>query len=238
MADNQPMSPEQVIAAQRAAVQKQIQEAKARDRAQFGPAVSDPAVAVEAATRFTQSQSSPASQQQPQQVQQQRAATPQQQGFNLPQGMTPQQIAQGLPRQMNQPQQPASLQDAASSKQDPDKPKVRWHPGRNSQLEIELEDSIVTNLIESFDQESDPQAKVVAALLSEILSLRARVSHLEQGGMGAGRDEELMSRVYRLEATLFEQTQSLNAQAKAAREEAEHQAQLELDKKNEGEESS
>ena len=105
-----------------------------------------------------------------------------------------------------------------------DKPTVNWFPGRNSQLTIELADSYISRMPDSIEKEPDPQAKVVAALLSEILSLRARLDQLEQGASPNG---DLEPRVYRLEMTLFEQTQSLNQGAQALREEAIRQATLE-----------
>lgn len=147
---------------------------------------------------------------------------------SIPQnGVTVQQLAaqsqiQGGPPPQYQYQQQQSQQQQQSDR----KPTVLWHPARNSKLVIELEDSFVGGLPESIEQETNPQAKVVAVLLSEILSLRARVAQLEQGGGAQAQDPELASRVYRLEATLFEQTQALQQGARAFREEVERKEML------------
>jgi hypothetical protein len=98
---------------------------------------------------------------------------------------------------------------------------IRWHPNRNSKIAIELGDSILSGLPDSIEHEPDPQAKVVAALFAEILSLRERIQRLEEGG-SAG----LAERIYRLEMTLFEQTQALNQGARAFREEVQRQEEL------------
>jgi len=139
-------------------------------------------------------------------------------------GVTVQQLAQGARIQgapmQGQPQQQQQRQES-------DKPVVRWHPGRNSSISIEMGDSIITGIPDSIEKEPDPQAKVVAALFSEILSLRARLDSLEQGGSTGAPDNELASRVYNLEMTLYEQRQALNQGARALREEAERQAILE-----------
>ena len=138
-------------------------------------------------------------------------------------GVTVQSLAQGAqiqgaPIQYGAQPQVQQLQPGG------DKPTVRWHPGRNSQLTIELADSFISNLPDSIEKEPDPQAKVVAVLLSEILSLRARLDQLEQG---ATPNADLEPRIYRLEMTLFQQQQALTQSARAVREEAERQAILE-----------
>ncbi len=118
------------------------------------------------------------------------------------------------------PQQQAPVQQQSENKSI-----IRWYPGRNSQINIELEDSIICGVPDEPEQEPDPQAKVVAALLLEVLSLRERVQVLEQG-MGASPND-LERRVYVLEMTLFEQRAALTQGARALREEAERQALLE-----------
>jgi hypothetical protein len=119
----------------------------------------------------------------------------------------------GAQPQLQQPQQGS-----------PEKVTVRWHPGRNSSLTIELADSFITGMPDSIEKEPDPQAKVIAALFSEILDLRARLDQLEQG---ATPNADLEPRIYRLEMTLFQQQQALTQGARAVREEAERQVILE-----------
>jgi len=137
------------------------------------------------------------------------------------------QIQGGPPVQYGQQQQ---YQQPQQQQQSDRKPTIFWHPARNSKLVIELDDSFVGGLPESIEQETNPQAKIVAVLLSEILSLRARLEQLEQGGLSAAPDNELSARVYRLEATLYEQQQALSQRARAVQEEAHRQAQLDLEK--------
>lgn len=174
--------------------------------------------------------------------QQQRFGVPQQapgvpqQGPGAPQqGMTPeqQQIAQ-LQSQilaMKGPEQiqPSHVQGAPQFAQHnpqaaPQKPTIRWHPGRNSDIQIELTDVIIKGIPETIQGEPDPQAKIVAALFSEILTLRARLQDLEQNGLAvaapAGIDEATNRRITMLEMTLTQQTQSLTQGARAMREEA------------------
>ncbi len=109
--------------------------------------------------------------------------------------------------QQQQQQQPTS------------KPTVRWYPGRNSKTIIEFQDSVLTGLPDGVEQEPDPQAKVVAVLLMEILALRERVDNLEQMAMQGGGGGALEARVQVLERTLFEQTKALQQSAQAFREE-------------------
>lgn len=212
-APQMPLNAQQIIAAQQAAIAEQVAAARARDRAMFGPATADtPQAPVMGNPVFAQGA-------QAQQAAQ--AASQGQQGFNLPQGMTPQQIAQGVGTGRAAPAVPQGFAQQSQQKE-PAKTKVNWHPLRNSKLIIELDDALLANLPDSIEQESDPQAKVVAVLLSEVLSLRSRVEFLEQGGGGmqAGALEDIISRIRMLEATLFEQTQALKQKAQAFREAA------------------
>lgn len=150
-------------------------------------------------------------------------------------GVTVQQLAaqsqmQGGPPPQYGQQSYQQQQPSQQSRSESNKPTVLWHPARNSKLIIELDDSYVGGLPESIEQETNPQAKIVAVLLSEILSLRARVAELEQGGAAAAPNDDLAARVYRLEMTLYEQQQALTQRARAVREEAERQAVLDLHK--------
>jgi hypothetical protein len=288
-----PANAQEIIAAQQAALAKQIAEAQQRDRAQFGPAAGEtappaPVLGGALARAAAGQQGAP-------QAPQPQPAPPQ--GYNLPQGLTPQQVAQGgFPgAQIQQPPQQPQFQGAPqqglmgmphpsvaqqggmqpidfsrlpdpsvpqtgvtiqqlaagaqvqggyapqygqqqqqqAQQQDAAKVRVLWYPARNSHLVIELDDSIIAGLPDDVKKETDPQAKVVAALLLEILSLRARVEQLEQGGMPAGPDPVLAERVYRLEQTLFEQREALKQGARAYREEQERLAMEELKKKQE-----
>ena len=89
-------------------------------------------------------------------------------------------------------------------------------------------DVIITGIPEDIKGEPDPQAKVVAAMFSEILSLRNRIIQLENGsGAPPAAPPELERRVGMLEMTLMQQTQSLTQGARAAREEAVRQLLVE-----------
>lgn len=138
-------------------------------------------------------------------------------------GVTVQSLAQGArvqgaPPPQQQYGQPQYGQQPQQQPQDTPKPTIRWHPGRNSKLIIEFEDAFLAGLPDSIEQEPDPQAKVIAVLLSEILSLRGRLDQLEQG---ATPNADLEPRIYRLEMTLFQQQQALTQGARTLREEAE-----------------
>ena len=114
---------------------------------------------------------------------------------------------------------PPGQQPQHQQQQPTSKPSVRWYPGRNSKTVIEFQDSILTGLPDGVEQEPDPQAKVVAVLLMEILALRERAENLEQMMMQGGGGGALEARVQVLERTLFEQTKSLQQGAQAFREE-------------------
>ncbi len=139
-------------------------------------------------------------------------------------GVTVQSLAQGAQMQGGPPIQYGVQSQAQQPQISTEKPTVNWYPGRNSQLTIELADSFISRMPDSIEKEPDPQAKVVAALLSEILSLRGRLEQLEQGATPNG---DLEPRVYRLEMTLFQQQQALTQGARAVQEEAVRQAILE-----------
>jgi len=107
-------------------------------------------------------------------------------------------------------------QSKFSQAQPATKPVVMWHPLRNNGATVELEDYIIKNIPEA---ETDPPAKVVQALLSEIMSVREMVEELLAGGAGQSRTPpELENRLYRLEAILAEQNMGMQAKAVAAKE--------------------
>jgi hypothetical protein len=296
-----PANAQEVIARQQAALQQQMQEARARDRAQFGDAApgAENSFAPPLGGALIQGapQQAPAGVN-PAQVQgaQPQAAQPapaQQFIGSMPQGMTAAQLAAGISpqqqevaalqeklRQLQQQGQPVVQQAAPQQVQQqpnpqqilqqvapqyaqqpqfaqqsqiaqqpqhvqqqpvaqnqfaqntpqppPNKQVIRWHPGRNSNLQIELNDVIISGIPEDIKGEPDPQAKVVAALFSEILSLRNRIIQLENGsGAPPAAPPELERRVGMLEMTLMQQTQSLTQSARAAREEAVRQLLVE-----------
>ena len=127
-----------------------------------------------------------------------------QQGFGPPQAAAPNQFAAYTPQQ------------------DPDKEVVRWYPGRNSDIKIELTDCIIVGIPEQIFSEPDPQAKVVLALFSEILALRARLQFLEEGGGAAAQlPPDLLQRLHRVEAAVFEQANAMQQRARGVREQIE-----------------
>lgn len=79
---------------------------------------------------------------------------------------------------MQQPGQPMSF-----SNQTPEKPPrvdINWHPMTNSGNEVQLSDgTYLVGLPDTVMGEPDPGARVVLALLGEVLGLRARLEQLE-----------------------------------------------------------
>lgn len=136
----------------------------------------------------------------------------------------PQQYAPPVP-QHYAPQQQAQPQQAryAPQQQEIVKPKIYWHPARSRGVDVELEDSIVKCVPEKgMIEESDPQARVVLALFSEILAVK------EMAAGGAAVPPDLMHRIggieqrlYRLEMALYEQTQAMTQRARGVREQIE-----------------
>lgn len=136
----------------------------------------------------------------------------------------PQQYAPPVP-QHYAPQQQAQPQQAryAQQQQEIVKPKIYWHPARSRGVDVELEDSIVKCVPEKgMVEESDPQARVVLALFSEILAVK------EMAAGGAAVPPDLMNRMagiehrlQRLEMALYEQTQAMTQRARGVREQIE-----------------
>lgn len=195
-----PPNADQIIAAQQQEVAAQV--AQAQQRAQAGqPITGEP-------------QAAPAPSPIPGLSAEQVIAGPLQ---GQPQGQP--QVRQGF----GPPQAAAPNQFAAyTPQQDPDKEIVRWYPGRNSDIKIELTDCIIVGIPEQIVSEPDPQAKVVLALFSEILALRARLQFLEEGGGAAAQlPPDLLQRLHRVEAATFEQANAMQQRARGVREQIE-----------------
>lgn len=62
----------------------------------------------------------------------------------------------------------------------PQKTEILWRPVHNSDNRVELTDSVITNVPDTIGQESDPNSKVILALLAEILVLQDAVGRLNQ----------------------------------------------------------
>jgi len=141
------------------------------------------------------------------------------QPYNGPQQYAPPVPQHYAPHQQAQPQQARY----APQQQEIVKPKIYWHPARSRGVDVELEDSIVKCVPEKgMVEESDPQARVVLALFSEILAVK------EMAAGGAAVPPDLMNRIagieqrlYRLEMALYEQTQAMTQRARGVREQIE-----------------
>lgn len=143
------------------------------------------------------------------------------------QGMTAEQVFAGPQRHSQvtqQPQQQNTQFSQFSQPQEKTKGTVYWHPARslNGSVNIELTDYVVNNVpSEGAQAESDPSAKVVLALFSEILALREQVQWLGQNSQQPQANTELEQRVRGLEAALFEQRNALSQRARGVREQIE-----------------
>lgn len=126
---------------------------------------------------------------------------------------------------MNQPQQQQGTQFSQFAQpQETTKESVFWFPvrGPNGAVEIELTDYVLKNVpSDGVSAESDPGAKVVLVLFSEILALREKVDYLLQNAQQPQADAGLASRVHKLEETLFHQRGALNQAARSVREQIE-----------------
>lgn len=135
----------------------------------------------------------------------------------------PTQYAPPAPQHYATPQQREQQVRYAQKQEDPSKPKIYWHPARSRGVDVELEDSIIKCVPEKgMVQESDPQARVVLALFSEILAVR------ELASSGGAVPPDLMNRLvgieqrlYRLEMALYEQTNAMTQRARGVREQIE-----------------
>lgn len=129
-------------------------------------------------------------------------------------GMTAQEVLAGIPQQAN-----GQSSRFAPAQQEVQKEIVYWHPARSGGVDVELADSIIRFVpTEGMAAEGDPQAKVVLALLSEIVALQQQVLAMAQMAQNPQVDQGLAQRVYSLEATLFEQRRALNTKARSVKE--------------------
>jgi len=142
--------------------------------------------------------------------------------------MTAEQVLAGPPRQQpvtqQQPQQQGTQFSQFSQPKETTKDIVYWYPvrGPNGAVDIELTDYILKNVPkDGIQAESDPGAKVVLALFSEVLALREQVAWLAQNSQQPQVDQGLAQRVHSLEATLFEQRNALGQRARGVREQIE-----------------
>jgi hypothetical protein len=136
-------------------------------------------------------------------------------------GLTAQQVLAGYPQPGQQMQQGQNQFAAYTPPKEVVKDVFRWHPGRNSDIQIELSDCIIAGIPETIVAEPDPQAKIVLALFSEILALRDRLARLEAAGGEAQLPPDLMARLHRVEAATFEQANAMQQRARGVREQIE-----------------
>jgi len=220
-----PANEAEIIAAQQAEVARQIEEARKRvAQQQSAPQPQTPAQQTALHQQMIAQQ---------QQLLQQKIEQQQQPPIPSPvPGMTAQQVAAGFTNQQGQPQllhpmapqgqQPQTQFAQHAPAPAPNKTVVRWHPGRNSKIQIELTDCIIVGIPDDIAGEPDPQAKVVAALFSEILSLSQRISALESQGAGGGIDPrmigEIQTRLRGLEGVLYEQRGAMQQRARSVKE--------------------
>ena len=220
-----PANEQEIIARQQQEVQKQIAESRRAMAEQTGQPAPAP-VQPQVRSQFTaQAQPTPQAQPAPQpqpQPQLQPQAPPQPVPSPVP-GLTAEQVMAGYappaqpgaqPGYMNEMQQSQFSQHAPPKPVE--KPMVMWHPMRNSTIEIKLTDCIIRGIPDSIELEPDAQAKVVAALFSEILTMRQQISALLAGGGGASQETE--GRIRRLEGALFEQQKAMQQRARGVRE--------------------
>jgi len=69
-------------------------------------------------------------------------------------------------------------QFANDKKEEPTNPEILWRPVHNTNNKVELTYSTITNVPDEIGHESNPEAKVVLALLSEVLVLREEIARL------------------------------------------------------------
>lgn len=99
---------------------------------------------------------------------------------------------------------------------------VPWYPLRSRGISVELEESIIELMPDDLANEGDPQAKVVLALLAEILYLRSVIASGQwsqaEAAFATNSISDLSARVQRLEQSMYSQSVSLQAQARSIHE--------------------
>lgn len=109
-----------------------------------------------------------------------------------------------------------ALQEKMNDIEEEDIVKVKWHPLRTGKVEVHLSDgSILTNLPDTVMDETDPQARVVLAMLGELLTLREEVANI-RAHIGGNRAPMTPAPELKGEATAFKDSVT----AQAARENA------------------
>ena len=94
---------------------------------------------------------------------------------------------------------------------------VRWQPTRNTPNEVELSDgTILAGLPDDVEGEPDASAKVVLALLGEILTLRDRLDFIEQKIGGALQPTDTPIPELQGEAQAFREQAQAQAEAENA----------------------
>jgi len=100
-------------------------------------------------------------------------------------------------------QQMSALQEQIGEIEDEGVIKVPWHPRRSEKTGIGLSDgSFIVGLPDTVMNESDPQARVVLAILGEVLTLRDEVVALRKQ-VGGQRPEMTASPELKGEALAF-----------------------------------
>ena len=235
---------QRVMREQQERQQKEIAEAKARaDALKNQYQQPQPQSAPNSRIGQQAPQQAPQQHQVPAYIQQQlppemQNAAAQATGQSTPQGMSPEQVFAGFPQQQppmqyaqqpqyqqpqqapqqpqyQQPQQQGNQFESHAQPQNIEKVVVYWHPARSQGVDIELTDTIIKAVPrEGMAVESDPQAKVVLALFSEILALREELAMRQAPQI----PQDLDMRVRRLEGALFEQANAMNQRARSVRE--------------------
>lgn len=129
--------------------------------------------------------------------------------------------------QANNPAQAMTIKQLKQFSEPEVDPKVvvPWYPLRSKGISVELEESIIDLMPDDLANEGDPQAKVVLALLAEILYLRSVITNessqdetMKAATFAANSISELSARVQRLEQAMYSQSVSLQAQARSIHE--------------------
>lgn len=140
-------------------------------------------------------------------------------------GLTASQVLAGPPRQpVTQQQQQGTQFSQFAQPEETVKESVFWYPVRGGKdiVEIELTDYVMKNVPGAGVQaESDPAAKVMLVLFSEILALREQVAWLVQNAQQPQVDAGLAQKVQGLENAMYEQRGAMTQRARGVREQIE-----------------